>query len=87
MSPTRTRAERDTLTVEISFALVTGIFVGVIGFLAMGSAILWAPLPRSWEGPWLRASGVAGAALFAIRVVRVLRRAQPSQPGRTSPDS
>ncbi|MFJ9416776.1 DUF6332 family protein [Streptomyces sp. NPDC101227] len=87
MSPTRTLAERDTLTVEIAFALVTGLFIGGIGFLAIGSAAVWAPLPSSWAGPWLRASGAIGAALFAVRVVRVLRRAQPSQPGRTNPDS
>jgi len=87
MSPVRTRAERDALTVEITFALVTSLFIGVIGFLAIGSAVLWAPLPGSWEGPWLRASGVVGAVLFVIQVVRVLRPGQPSQPGRTNPDS
>ncbi|KPC64544.1 DUF6332 family protein [Streptomyces chattanoogensis] len=103
MSPTRTRAERDALTIEITFALVTAAFAGAVGFLVMGSAAIWAPMPRSWAGPWLTASGVVGAVLFVVRVVRVLRRwpgpaggrpagrdivwFQPSQPGRTNPDS
>ncbi|MFG2136518.1 DUF6332 family protein [Streptomyces sp. NPDC048650] len=87
MSPTRTRAERDALTVEITFALVTGILLGVAGFLALAGAVVWVPVHRAWAGPWLTASGVVGVALFAVRVVRVLRRPQPSQPGRTNPDS
>ncbi|WP_326622150.1 DUF6332 family protein [Streptomyces decoyicus] len=103
MSGTRTRAERDAVTVEIMFALVSGAFVGGLGFGVLSSAILWAGLPDAWSGPWLAASGAVGGMLCGVRVVRVLRRMprrpaagpsardvvriQPSQPGRTNPDS
>ncbi|MGW7024185.1 DUF6332 family protein [Streptomyces decoyicus] len=102
MSGTRTRAERDAVTVEIMFALVSGVFVGALGFGVLSSALLWAGLPDAWSGPWLAVSGAVGGVLCGVRVVRVLRRMprrpaagpsvqvvriQPSQPGRTSPDS
>ncbi|KOG37604.1 DUF6332 family protein [Streptomyces decoyicus] len=103
MSGTRTQAERDAVTVEIMFALVSGAFVGGLGFGALSSATLWAGLPDTWSGPWLAVSGIVGGVLCGVRVVRVLRRMprrpaagpsvqdvvwiQPSQPGRTNPDS
>ncbi|MGW9432029.1 DUF6332 family protein [Streptomyces decoyicus] len=103
MSGTRTQAERDAVTVEIMFALVSGVFVGGVGFGVLSSAVLWAGLPDAWKGPWLAVSGAVGGVLCAVRVVRVLRRMprrpaagpsaqdvvriQPSQPGRTNPDS
>ncbi|WP_407554243.1 DUF6332 family protein [Streptomyces sp. Pv4-95] len=87
MSPTRSRSEKDALTVEIVFALLSGALAGGICFLAVGSPALWGGLPTPWKGPWLTASGVLGGAVCAVRVVWVLRRGQPSQPGRTSPDS
>ncbi|UQA96696.1 DUF6332 family protein [Streptomyces halobius] len=96
MSPTRTQDERDAITIEIVFALVSAVFMGVIVFLGLGSPVLWAELPRAaWEGPWLTASGCLGLAVFVVRVWWVLRRhrrpglpgRQPSQPGRTNPDS
>ncbi|MFG2830333.1 DUF6332 family protein [Streptomyces sp. NPDC048434] len=103
MSPTRTPAERDAVTIEIMFALVSGAFVGLSGGGVLGSAVLWGGMPGSWRGPWLTVSAVLGGALFCVRVVRVLRRLparpgagpstedviwiQPSQPGRTNPDS
>ncbi|MFF8788084.1 DUF6332 family protein [Streptomyces sp. NPDC015125] len=103
MSPRRTQAERDAVTVEIMFALVSGAFVGASGFGVLGSAVLWGPVPAAWRGPWLTVSAALGGVLFCIQVVRVLRRLpgrpgaspssgdvvwiQPSQPGRTNPDS
>ncbi|TJZ44084.1 hypothetical protein FCH28_31265 [Streptomyces piniterrae] len=102
MSPTRTQDERDTITVEIVFALVSAAFVGGIVFLGLGSPIVWAGMPWSWEGPWLAVSALLGLATFIVRLLWVLRwhrhpallghqpglpGGQPSQPGRTSPDS
>ncbi|MCX4638427.1 DUF6332 family protein [Streptomyces sp. P9-2B-2] len=103
MSPSRTQAERDAITVEIMFALVSGAFLGASGFAVLAGAAVWGPVPGAWRGPWLTVSGVLGGALCCVRVVRVLRRLpgrpgrgpspgdviwfHPSHPGRTSPDS
>ncbi|MEV0372065.1 DUF6332 family protein [Streptomyces sp. NPDC050636] len=95
MSPTRTQDERDAITVEIVFALVSAAFVGGIVILGLGSPVLWAGLPWSWEGPWLAVSGFFGLTAFVVRLLWVLRwhrrpglpGRQPSQPGRTNPDS
>ncbi|MCZ1011064.1 DUF6332 family protein [Streptomyces lydicus] len=103
MSPSRTQAERDAVTVEIMFALVSGAFVGVVGFGVLGGAALWGPVPAPWRGPWLAVSTAVGGVLFCVRVVQVLRRLpgrpgagpspgdvvwlQPSRPGRTDSDS
>ncbi|MFG3114947.1 DUF6332 family protein [Streptomyces sp. NPDC048197] len=84
MSPTRDRAERDAITVEIMFALVSGGFLGAAGFLLLGSAVLWAGLPGAWKGPWLTVSAVVGGVLFVVRVVRVLRRPYVASGGRPS---
>ncbi|MFJ6751735.1 MULTISPECIES: DUF6332 family protein [unclassified Streptomyces] len=82
MSPTRTRAERDAVTVEIMFALVTASFAGGIGFLLAASPALWTGLlPRPWEAPWTAASAVLGLAVFLARLLQVLRW----QPARTRP--
>ncbi|WP_030798468.1 DUF6332 family protein [Streptomyces sp. NRRL S-337] len=84
MSPARSRAERDAITVEIMFALVSGGFLGVAGFLVLGSAVLWAGLPGGWKGPWLTVSAVVGGVLFVVQVVRVLRRPYVASGGRAS---
>ncbi|MBZ4015007.1 DUF6332 family protein [Streptomyces purpurogeneiscleroticus] len=88
MSPTRSQAQRDAVTVEIAFAVVTGALAGVLAFLICAAPVLWDVLPASWRGSWLMAAALIGGAAFVHRVVRVLWRwRQPSQPGRTSPDS
>lgn len=84
MSPARSRAERDAITVEIMFALVSGGFLGAAGFLVLGSAVLWAGLPGGWKGSWLTVSAVVGGVLFVVRVVRVLRRPYVASGGRPS---
>ncbi|MFE3887951.1 DUF6332 family protein [Streptomyces lydicus] len=80
MSPSRTQAERDAVTVEIMFALVSGAFVGAASFGVLGSAALWGPVPAPWRGPWFAASTAVGGVLFCFRVVQVLRRL-PGRPG------
>ncbi|WP_405919003.1 DUF6332 family protein [Streptomyces longwoodensis] len=87
----RTQADRDAITVEIGYALVSAAFATavVVGAVA-GPALLFdlpAPVERSLKG----AAVVIAPVLFLTRVVTVLvrfrRDAQPSQPGRTNPDS
>ncbi|POX37838.1 hypothetical protein C3486_26130 [Streptomyces sp. Ru73] len=88
MSPTRSQAQRDAVTVEIAFAVVTGALAGGLVFLLCAAPVLWGLVSASWRGSWLMAAAVLGGAACALRVVRVLWRwRQPSQPGRTSPDS
>ncbi|MET8680278.1 DUF6332 family protein [Streptomyces sp. NPDC004647] len=86
MPRTHTQAERDAMTVEIMFAVVTGAVLGAVVFLALASPALLGDLPRGEEQLLFKAAAVTAAAAFVVRVVRVLWR-QPSQPGRTRPDS
>ncbi len=88
----RTQAQRDAATVEIGYALVSGVFVAIMAF-----AVVAGPAWAFEVSPGVRKGlGRAGAALAAVaflaRVATVLWRfqnaqRQPSQPGRTSPDS
>ncbi|MFE9724777.1 DUF6332 family protein [Streptomyces sp. NPDC005794] len=96
----RTQAERDAMTVEIGYALVSGVLVAAATFAGVFllPALLF-QLPDGAEHLLFRAGAALGALVFAVRVVHVLRRfphaaeerllppVQPSQPGRTSPDS
>jgi hypothetical protein len=87
----RTQAERDAITVEIGYALVSAVFAAAVVFGAVAGPALLFDLPRQAETWLVRAALVLAPVLFAARVVSVLVRfrpgAQPSQPGRTSPDS
>ncbi|TQK43022.1 hypothetical protein FBY35_4469 [Streptomyces sp. SLBN-118] len=91
----RTQAERDAITVEIGYAVVTGFLVGGLTFLAIAGPVMVTPMPAAAERGLVLAGTVAGLAVFVVRVVHVLwrfpggpgRNPQPSQPGRTKPDS
>lgn len=102
MNGPRTQAQRDAVTVEIGFALLTGAVLAGLSFLAFLGARAVLPLPDG--GTWLTLAGSTSATVFVARVLYVLSRArpgefdadgaegadaaaQPSQPGRTSPDS
>lgn len=97
---TRSDAERDAITVEIGFAVVTGAFAAVLVFGFVAGPAWYFELPDVLR----RIAAVAACLAFVARVVRVLwrfprpgqgltgqrpepRNDQPSQPGRTSPDS
>ncbi|MGW0788012.1 DUF6332 family protein [Streptomyces sp. NPDC002911] len=96
----RTQAERDAITVEIGYALVSGVLVAAATFAGVFllPALLF-QLPDGADRMLFRVGVALGALVFAVRVVHVLRRfhraagerrlspLQPSQPGRTSPDS
>ncbi|MFJ8865059.1 DUF6332 family protein [Streptomyces sp. NPDC102473] len=95
----RTQAERDAMTVEIGYALVSGAVVAAATFAGVFLPAVFLELPGGAEHLLSRAGTVLGALVFVLRVVHVLwrfpraaekrrlRPAQPSQPGRTSPDS
>ncbi|MFJ8857763.1 DUF6332 family protein [Streptomyces sp. NPDC102451] len=95
----RTQAERDAMTVEIGYALVSGVLVAAVTFAGVSVPALLLRLPGSAESVLFRAGAVLGALAFVLRAVHVLWRfpraaeerrlppVQPSQPGRTSPDS
>lgn len=99
----RTQADRDAITVEIGYALVSAAFAAAVVFgVVAGPALLFA-LPSHVERLLVLLGLVLAVPLFAVRVVSVLLRfsrgggpprrslrtagPHPSQPGRTSPDS
>ncbi|MFD6276207.1 DUF6332 family protein [Streptomyces sp. NPDC060209] len=95
----RTQADRDAMTVEIGYALVSAALVAAATFAGVFLPALLLDLSDGAEHMLFRAGAVLGAVAFAARVVHVLWRfpraaeerrlppVQPSQPGRTSPDS
>lgn len=91
----RTQAERDAITVEIGYALVSGVLVAAATFT--GTFLLPAlllRLPGGVEHVLFLVGAALGALVFAVRVVHVLlrfpradeeRHLPPFRPGRTSP--
>ncbi|MFI2781170.1 DUF6332 family protein [Streptomyces sp. ALB3] len=94
----RTQAERDAMTVETGYALVSGVLVGAITFAGVLLPALLLDLADGVESALFRAGTVLGALVFGVRVVHVLWRfpstagarrpapVRPSRPGRTNPD-
>ncbi|MEV7426609.1 MULTISPECIES: DUF6332 family protein [unclassified Streptomyces] len=85
---TRSDAERDAITVEIGFALLTGVLAAGLVFAAVAVPTYVFELPAAL----LTGGGAVAGLVFPARVVHVLWRfrgggGQPSQPGLTSPDS
>ncbi|WP_046506558.1 DUF6332 family protein [Streptomyces odonnellii] len=96
MGTRRSDAERDAITVEISFAVVTGALAAGLVFGVAAGVAWYFGLPEIF----VRVGAVAGALAFVARAVQVLWRfprrrtrgepdmpGQPSQPGLTRPDS
>ncbi|WP_043677679.1 DUF6332 family protein [Streptomyces xylophagus] len=88
----RTQAERDAMTVEIGYALVSAVFVAAVLFGVVAGPALMFELPGVVETLLVRGALVLVPVVFLVRVVTVLYRyrqaaGQPSQPGRTNPDS
>ncbi|MFJ3496241.1 DUF6332 family protein [Streptomyces sp. NPDC086091] len=87
----RTPSQRDAMTVEIGYALVSAVFAAAVVFGALAGPALLFRLPERLESVLVPVALVLAGVLFLVRVVSVLRRfdgaGQPSQPGRTSPDS
>jgi hypothetical protein len=94
----RTQAQRDALTVEIGYALLSAVLVAALVFGVVAGPKLMFTMPYAVERGLLIAGASAAAVVFVLRLVTVLWRfarpikgspaaSQPSQPGRTSPDS
>ncbi|MER7838701.1 DUF6332 family protein [Streptomyces sp. NPDC096040] len=87
----RGQAERDAITVEIGYALCSGVLAAAVVFAAVAGPALLFDLPSGLERALPLVGLTLAIVLFFARVVSVLvrfRRApQPSQPGRTNPDS
>ncbi|AVV46284.1 hypothetical protein C6376_37985 [Streptomyces sp. P3] len=84
----RTQAERDAITVEIGYALVSAVFAAAVVFGAVAGPALLFDLPGPAETWLVRAALVLAPVLFAARVISVLVRFQPgARPDRTGPDS
>ncbi|QKV91425.1 hypothetical protein HUT19_06415 [Streptomyces sp. NA02950] len=72
MTRPRGHRDRDALTVEIVFAVVTGGLLAVVLFFALAGPHLLGGLGDGHEGVWVRTAGAVAAAGFALRVVQVL---------------
>ncbi|MBL1096739.1 DUF6332 family protein [Streptomyces coffeae] len=72
MTGPRRQSDRDALTVELVFALVTGGLLAVVLFFALAGPVLFGGLGDGHEAVWVRTAGVVAAAGFALRVVQVL---------------
>ncbi|MCX4967822.1 DUF6332 family protein [Streptomyces sp. NBC_00654] len=95
----RTQADRDAITIEIGYAVVSGVAVAAVTCAGIYVPAMFLDLTRTGEHLLFKIAVGAAAVVFLARVVHVLRRfprpaegrrvpdAQPSQPGRTSPDS
>ncbi|MGI5400661.1 DUF6332 family protein [Streptomyces sp. CA-135486] len=99
----RSQAERDAITVETGYALVSAVFVAALAFGAIAGPKLLFTMPYAAERGLLIGGMAAAGVVFVLRVATVLwrfprpgrpirpgrprRPGQPSQPGRTSPDS
>ncbi|GAA2505812.1 DUF6332 family protein [Streptomyces gobitricini] len=87
----RTQAQRDAVTVEIGYALVTGMFLAAGLFVLCAAPVLVLGLVGgAARGVLVVAATVAGLG-FVTRVVRVLwrfgggPRVLPGRPGRNGP--
>ncbi|MGW2816622.1 DUF6332 family protein [Streptomyces sp. NPDC001415] len=93
---TRSRAERDAITIEIGYALASALFAAGLVFGAIGGSGYALALPHPLRRVLLLIGGGCALIVFVWRTVHVLWRfpygagpgpRQPSQPGRTRPDS
>lgn len=73
MTGPRDHRDRDTLTVEIVFAVFTGGLLAVVLFFALAGPVLLGSLGDGHERVWMRTAGAVAAAGFALRVVQILR--------------
>jgi hypothetical protein len=88
----RTQADRDAVTIEIGYALLSAAVAGALVFGAVAGPKLMFTMGYAVERGLLVAGATAGALVFVVRVATVLWRfgrgtARPSRPGRASPDS
>ncbi|MFI6937877.1 DUF6332 family protein [Streptomyces sp. NPDC050418] len=88
----RTQEERDAITVEIGYALVSGAVLAALVFAVLAGPVWAYDLTGTARTTLITAAAVLAPLAFLVRVITVLWRfqnatRQPSQPGRTNPDS
>jgi hypothetical protein len=70
----RSQAERDEITVEIGYALLSALFLAAVMFAVIaGPVVVWR-LPPAVDKFLLVAGSSAAGLLGVVRVVHVLRR-------------
>ncbi|WP_031071115.1 DUF6332 family protein [Streptomyces sp. NRRL S-118] len=90
---TRDQAQRDAVTVEIGYALVTGAFLAAALFCLLGAPVVVFGLDGASARGVLVAAALTACAAFVLRVTRVLwgftgASDQPGRPGRrATPES
>ena len=72
MTGPRTPDERDALTIEIVFALVTAGLLAAVLYVAVASPALFGDLGRAQERAWQGAAVAVATVGFAVRLVRTL---------------
>ncbi|ADI12402.1 hypothetical protein SBI_09284 [Streptomyces bingchenggensis BCW-1] len=70
MSGPRTQADRDAVTVEIMFAVVTGALLAALLFFVCASPALFGDLGRAAEKTWLKGAAITATVGFAARSSR-----------------
>ncbi len=84
----RTQADRDAITVEIGYALVSAAFAAAVALGAVAGPALLFELPDVVETWLLRGGTVLAALLFAVRTASVLAAfRRRGRSGRTGPGS
>ncbi|GAA0583395.1 DUF6332 family protein [Streptomyces crystallinus] len=92
----RNQGERDAITVEIVYAVVTASLAALLAFGAVAAPVFLFELHHPARGLLLLGGAAAAVLAFVARCVHTLwrfsyagdqPRRQPSQPGRTRPDS
>ncbi|MFB6784070.1 MULTISPECIES: DUF6332 family protein [unclassified Streptomyces] len=68
----RSQEDRDAMTVEIVFALVSGAVLAAAAFIAVGAATVYLDLSRTAERVVLLSGAVVSAVVFVARLVDVL---------------
>ncbi|MFE0091321.1 DUF6332 family protein [Streptomyces sp. NPDC058991] len=82
----RTQAQRDEMTVEIGYALLSAAFAAAAVFGAIAGPKLMFAMPYAVERGLLLAATAAAALVFPLRVVTVLRRFSREADRRGLPD-
>ncbi|MDF6040744.1 DUF6332 family protein [Streptomyces sp. JH14] len=68
----RSQEDRDAMTVEIGFALVSGAVLAAAAFLAIGATSVYLDLSRTAEHVVFTSGAVVAAVVFVARLVDVL---------------
>ncbi|MFI5632652.1 DUF6332 family protein [Streptomyces sp. NPDC051664] len=68
----RSQEDRDAVTVEIGFALVSAAFLAAAAFVAVAAPTVYLDLPRTAEHLLDRIGAVVAAVVFVARLVDVL---------------